>query len=34
MKCPCLLHLWLGRLWYTLGYAAVTLAAYWGLVQL
>ena len=30
MKC----HLWLGRLWYTLGYALMTFVAYWGLTEL
>lgn len=33
-KCPCLLHLWIERAWYALGYIAVTLAAFWGLVNL
>ena len=27
-------RLWIGRILYTLGYIAVTLAAIWGLVQL
>lgn len=33
-KCPCLLHLWLGRTLYTLWYAGATFAAIWGLLHL
>ena len=34
MTCRCLLHLWLNRFMYTLGYAGMTLFVYWGLGDL